>query len=122
MQPGKAATITVRFKIADGYHVNSNKPHSDLLIPTAVKLNDLPELSVARLNYPAGQDLALKFSPDEKLSVYAGDVAITAVIRASKRAKAGRYSLNGELRYQACNDDSCFPPKTLPIEIAVNIR
>ncbi len=122
VQPGKTVTTKVHFTIAQGYHVNSNKPNSDLLIPTTVKIQSTPQFVVSKLTYPAGEEFALKFAPEEKLSVYAGDVAVQAAIKASSKAKVGSYTLTGELHYQACNDRSCFPPKTLPLEIAVTVK
>jgi DsbC/DsbD-like thiol-disulfide interchange protein len=120
--PGHTAKVTIRFNIADGYHVNSNKPNSDLLIPTAVKITSPAGFTVGKISYPAGQDFALKFAPEEKLNVYAGEVSVSASVRAAKILKAGNYRLTGELQYQACNDISCFPPKKLPLEISVNVR
>ena len=119
---GKVTDATVHFRIAPGYHVNSNKPKSELLIPTTVKIEPTPQFTIAKITYPAGQDFALKFAPDEKLNVYEGDVAVTTTIRAAKSAKPGSYTLKGELHYQACNDTSCFPPKTLPLEISVTVK
>jgi hypothetical protein len=38
----------------------------------------------------------------------------------------GHYSLGGTLRYQACSDTECFPPRAikfaLPIEIRANAK
>ncbi|MBV9608083.1 MAG: hypothetical protein JO187_00875, partial [Acidobacteria bacterium] len=34
--PGKPAQVQMKFRVADGYHINSNKPGSELLIPTAL--------------------------------------------------------------------------------------
>ncbi|HVH87167.1 MAG TPA: hypothetical protein VM912_10600, partial [Terriglobales bacterium] len=34
----KPAEVDLSFRVKDGFHVNSNKPNSELLIPTTLKL------------------------------------------------------------------------------------
>ena len=118
-KPGKA---TVRFRVNPGYHVNSNQPMSDLLIPTEIRLERHPAVTVGKAVYPAGEELALAFSPKQKLSVYQGDVAVTVPVSAAKPLKRGTHKLKGSLSYQACNDNACFPPKTAPFELSVVVE
>ncbi len=119
---GKPAKAVVRFRVKQGFHVNSNKPSSDLLIPTEIKFDAQPNLTIGKLEYPAGEEFALSFSPGQKLSVYQGDVAVNVPLRTTKSAKPGAYTLKGLLSYQACNDNACFPPKTAPFELTVQVR
>ena len=118
----KAAKASVHFRVNQGFHVNANKPSSDLLIPTEIKFEANPAIVVGKIAYPAGEELALSFSPQQKLSVYQGDVAVAVPLSASKTAKRGAYTLKGSLSYQACNDSACFPPKTVPFELTVTIN
>jgi hypothetical protein len=122
LEPGKSASVEVRFRVNPGYHVNSNKPGSDLLIPTTVEFQALDKIKTGKVVYPAGEQLALEFSPKEKLSVYTGDVVTNVSLSVAKDAAVGTYSLKGEVHYQACNDNSCFPPKSLPVEITVVVK
>ena len=119
---GKPAKTAVHFRVNKGFHVNSNKPSSDLLIPTEIKFEANSAIVVGKLEYPAGEEFALSFSPKQKLSVYQGDVAVQVPLSAAKKAKAGSYTLKGSLSYQACNDTACFPPKTAPFELTVQVR
>ena len=119
---GKTAKVEVRFRVNPGYHVNSNHPGSELLIPTEIEFATAPaKLTIGKIAYPKGEELALQFDPKEKLSVYTGDVAVMVPLSAAKDAKAGDYTVKGELHYQACNDNSCFPPKSLPVEVKVRV-
>src|SRR5450432_3715879 len=36
---GKPATVPLSFRVASGYHINSNKPKSEYLIPTVLKVD-----------------------------------------------------------------------------------
>jgi DsbC/DsbD-like thiol-disulfide interchange protein len=118
----KPTKAIISFRVKPGYHVNSNQPGSDLLIPTEVKFDSQSAIVVGKAAYPAGEELALAFSPKQKLSVYQGDVAVAVPLTAAKSAKRGAYKLKGSLCYQACNDNACFPPKTAPFELNVIVQ
>ena len=118
--PGKTASATLRFQVSERNHVNSNKPGSELLIPTKLKLEPPAGISVGKITYPVGKDLTFDFAPDEKLNVYTGAFDVTVQLRAAAGA-TGSLPVHGELTYQACNDRSCFPPRHLPVEFEVQV-
>ena len=121
MAAGQSATAALRFRVADGYHINSNKPKSELLIPTELKLEAPVGMRISAVSYPEGSEFALSFDLSEKLSVYSGEFVVTAKLNALRGARAGSYPLNGVLSYQACNDRACFPPKKLPVSLELKI-
>jgi len=108
-----SATLELHFRVLPGYHVNSHKPTLDYLIPTALTVPAAAGLKPGEPAYPAGQPYSFAFDPKEKLSVYAGDF----IVKLPVTAAAGAHSVDATLRYQACNNASCFPPKTLPVKI-----
>lgn len=118
---GARTPVVLKFRVLEGYHVNSNKPRSELLIPTKLKLTPPPGISVTDVRYPAGKDFSLSFSPAEVLSVYSGDFVIEAAVKPLASAPAGAYRVSGELAYQACSDRACFPPKKLPVGFEVSV-
>jgi Disulphide bond corrector protein DsbC len=118
---GRPGKVQLRFKIADGYHINSHEPGSELLIPTTLQLNPPTDVGVGSITYPKGHDLTLAIAPDEKLNVYTGEFAISAKVSAMRTATPGDYKVHGQLKYQACNDRSCFPPKLAPVEFEVKV-
>lgn len=115
---GQTATAALTFHVAGGYHINSSKPKSDLLIPTQLKLEPPPQVTAVAA-YPPGSDFTLSFDPTEKLSVYSGDFAVQVTLSVVRSAPPGRYRVTGELQYQACSDRACFPPKKLPVSFDV---
>ena len=119
---GRPGTLELDFRVKEGLHINSNTPHSEFLIPTKLSFNAPTDIMISKVTYPAGEELALSFSPKDKLSVYTGDFHISAQVSASHAATTGPYTLHGELKYQACNDKSCFPPKTLPIVAQIQVQ
>ena len=121
VKPGGSANVQMDFRVGTDFHVNSNHPHSELLIPTQLKLTAAQPVSVPTLKYPAGEDVSFPFAPDEKLSVYSGDFSINAVVKVPQNAKAGEYPVTGELRFQACDRSACYPPRTTPVKFTVSV-
>ncbi len=115
---GKKSTLELRFQVVNGFHVNSHTPKSELLIPTALKLDPAPGIKNDVPEYPAGTSYSFSFQPDEKLDVYTGGFAIKVPVVAA----AGDHTVKGVLRYQACDHAACYPPKSLPVEIAVTAK
>ena len=118
----KAQTIVpLNFRVASGFHINSNTPKSEFLIPTALKM-DLPtDIVLGKIEYPEGKDLVFPFSPDEKLNVYSGDFTINVTVHPLGSVSPGKYAMRGVLRFQACDNAQCFPPKTLPVNFDVKV-
>jgi Disulphide bond corrector protein DsbC len=118
---GATKDVSLDFRIGSEFHINSHTPKSPLLIPTALKLNAPPTVTVADVKYPAGQDETFPFSPDEKLNVYSGDFSIEALVKVPANAPAGTYPVKGELRFQACDHSACYPPRSLPVQFQVMV-
>jgi cytochrome c biogenesis DsbD-like protein len=118
---GKATPVTLQFKILPKYHINSNKPKSELLVPTVLSLDPPTDVVVGKITYPAGIDANFAFAPSETLNVYAGKFAITALVSAAKIATPGKYRVHGFLKYQACDDRACYPPKKLPADFDITV-
>jgi len=120
-QRTRQTMVSLNFRIPAGYHINSNTPKSEFLIPTALKM-DLPtDIILGKIEYPAGEDASFPFSPDEKLSVYSGDFSIALGVHPLKSVVPGKYVMHGVLRYQACDNAACYPPKTLPVSFEVKV-
>jgi hypothetical protein len=120
-QRAKATMVNLNFRVPSGYHINSNTPKSEFLIPTALKM-DLPtDIILGKIEYPAGEDASFPFSPDEKLSVYTGDFTIAVAVHPLHSVVPGKYVMHGVLRYQACDNAACYPPKALPLSFEVKV-
>src|SRR6202158_3625863 len=113
--------VDLNFRVASGFHINSNAPKSEFLIPTNLRM-DLPtDIILGKIAYPPGQDLAFPFSPDEKLNVYSEDITVTVAVHPLHAVQPGKYVIHGVLRYQACDNAQCFPPKALPVSFEVKV-
>jgi len=65
--------------------------------------------------------MSFAFAPDEKLNVYTGDFKLDVLVRPLRSVQAGKYIVRGTLKYQACDNAACYPPKQLPISFDVKI-
>jgi hypothetical protein len=120
IQRGQSATVVLKAKILPGYHVNSNAPHEDYLIPLRVTF---PKggVEVESIVYPKAHDEKYSFS-EKPLSVLTGNFEILLKLKAPATAAQEMGILAGKLRYQACSDKACLSPKTLEINITTDVR
>ena len=119
-EAGTPAQVAALVTIEPGWHVNSNKPTFDYLIPTELTL-ELPQgWPLAEVRYPQHEMQKFAFA-DEKLAVYDGDVVILARFEVPDSAKPGAAPVVAKLRYQACNDSQCLPPVTTEAKLELQV-
>jgi DsbC/DsbD-like thiol-disulfide interchange protein len=121
VSPGKSTPIQFTFHVQDPYHINSSEPLVEELIPTQIHFSLPGEVALGRIEYPAGKLMAFPFDPSTKLSVYSGDVVIRGVVVAPVSSSTGTFTIHGELKYQACDNNACYPPKKLPFSFNVTV-
>jgi hypothetical protein len=115
---GKPGVLQLRFKVNEGYHVNSHTPKSEMLIPTVLRFDPADGVKPGTVAYPAGKPYSFSFDPSEKLDVYAGEFLVKLPVTAAP----GEHTLSGALHYQACDNAACYPPRSLPIQIAFTAK
>lgn len=113
--PGQDKVVDLHFKINPGMHINSHVPHEKSLIPTQFIVIEPPGLKIGPVDFPAGEDYSLAAMPNDKLSVYTGEFVVHAHIH----AQPGDHLLEGALRYQACDNRSCYPPRKAPVAVDI---
>lgn len=122
VKQGGKAQVKLMFRVIPGFHINSNKPNSELLVPTKINFDVPTDISMVGTDYPDGKDYTFSFSPDEKLSVYTADFTVIGTVMAAKSTPKGTYRVRASLRYQACDDRACYPPTNVPFYFDVNVQ
>ena len=117
---GTEATVTLKASLPPGFHANTNKPTEAYLIPLTLKWTGGP-LEAGAIAYPKGTMEKYSFS-DTALSVVSGEFSISTKFKVPAGAPTGAAAESGTLRYQACNDKACFPPKTLNVSFTVTVE
>ncbi len=102
-----------------GFHVNSNKPSQEFLIPLSLTWTSTGALEAGMVVYPKATTETVA---DQKLSVFTGNFDLIANFKIAASASAGPGSAAGKLKYQACNSNTCFPPKTIEITVPYQVQ
>jgi hypothetical protein len=118
---GAELSAKIAVSLSEGYHVNSNTPHEAYLIPLKLTWTPAP-LEVASVIFPKPHDEKYQFSPDQPLSVFTGNFEIVTKFKVPADTTSGPAIIAGKLRYQACNNTMCFPPKTVDVKLPVEIQ
>ncbi|HTM50530.1 MAG TPA: protein-disulfide reductase DsbD domain-containing protein [Bryobacteraceae bacterium] len=117
---GGTVSVTTRVLLKEGYHCNSNMPSESYLIP--LRLTWEPGVLVSpEVAFPAPHMEKYQFST-KPLSVFTGDFELVTKFKVAPNALTGPGMALGKLRYQACNNNSCLPPKTVEIKLPVVVN
>lgn len=119
MKAGVETPVKLHVKLNSGYHVNSDKPADEYLIPLRLTWTSGP-LAVKSITFPPPRMEKYSFS-EKPLSVYTGDFDIITKFAAPASTPKGEKLVSGKLRYQACTHTTCYPPRTAEVKIAVNL-
>ena len=116
---GENVVVTLSIVVNPTWHINSNKPNDDFLIPSeiAAKSNGIKLIGV---KYPKAHELKLSFS-EELVSVYEATSYAKLTFKASPDAPTGKQKILVTLDYQACNDVSCMPPNSTTTEFEIEV-
>jgi hypothetical protein len=114
VEGGKSSVVELRFRVDQGFHINSHSPKDELLLPTVLTLEP-GAVRVSAEEYGPGTPFRLEVGAGETLDVYQGEFRVGVRLVAPK----GVSTVVGSLRYQACDKAACFPPRTLPVMVAV---
>jgi DsbC/DsbD-like thiol-disulfide interchange protein len=117
---GQTSRETLTLYVRAGFHVNSNKPNDDYLIPLRLTWDKGP-VEAGAVEYPEPQLEKSGFS-DKPLSVFSGTFRVVTPFRAPADAAVGSATITGKLRYQACHSHECLQPRTMEIRVPVEIR
>ncbi len=120
LQAGKPAQANVKLAIKDGYHINANPP-SQYQIATQLTLEQAEGITADKPTYPPSIMKKFKFS-EQPLAVYEKEAVINLPLTAAATAAKGERSIPARLRFQACDDEVCYPPKNLQVQIPVSIK
>ena len=118
---GRTVKATVVMEIPQGLHVQSSKPLDKFLVATKLDVETPSGLKVGPITYPRAQMRNLKFSKST-VAVYEGRTMIRFPVTVPANYSGGSGEIKGKLRFQACNDDSCFPPVTREVKMWLNVE
>ncbi len=117
---GGELKIALEVELQEHFHVHSDKPLDEFLIPTRLQIEPTAGFSVGEIVYPKPILIDAGFS-DEKLAVFEEKFALGARIVVDASVAPGEYTVPASLRYQACDDEKCLPPKTIQVPLTLKV-
>lgn len=117
---GKAARATVVLSIPGGLHVNSNRPNSEYAVATVVRASS-PGVKIGPVSYPRGKNRKFSFS-ENTINVYEGRTSFGFNVTVPTTFRGSRVSVRVTVKYQACTDEVCYPPKTKEVTLTARVN
>jgi thiol:disulfide interchange protein DsbD len=119
VQKGKQFSVEANASINSSWHINSNKPNDEFLIPSIVSAKG-KEIKLVKVKYPKALELKFSFS-EIPVSVFEGESKIGLTFEVLGSAALGKQQVEVILEYQACNDVTCLPPNSTSVKFYVTV-
>jgi thioredoxin:protein disulfide reductase len=117
---GQTIRAALQVSLPEGFHVQSDKPRDPNLIATELTFNPPEGVTVKEIVFPAPVDLA-QIGSAQPLAVFERAFPIGVQFTLARSLPKGDLVVPAHLRYQACNDTTCFAPKTADAEWTLRI-
>ena len=121
VKKGRVVRATITVDIPSGLHIQSNKPLDKFLIATKLDVDTPSGIQTGAISYPRALMRKLKFSKGA-VAVYEGRAMIRFNVTVPANYSGDGGEIKGKLRYQACNDESCFPPVTREVKMRLYVE
>jgi hypothetical protein len=90
-------------------------------IPIDFGIADAPAWKAHPAVYPPSKMLRLA-AIDETVPVFTGKFRVVREVTIGKNVKPGELAIEGTFRYQACDDEKCFIPETIPLKWILKVE
>ena len=117
---GSSARGSVVLSIPGGLHVNSSRPASEYAIPTTVRLSG-SGIKVSGPTFPRGVNRKFQFS-ENVINVYEGTVRFPFTVNVPAGFKGDTVRVRAVVKYQACTDEVCYPPRSKEVMLTARVR
>ena len=119
-RPG--ATVKLFVDVIPDQKIHVYAPGAKDYLPVVVELSPAAGVRAGRLHYPPSQDWY--FEPlKEHVPVYQAPFRLTQDVVVSAAATPGQaLTVTGVLKYQACDDTTCYNPVTAPVSWTVSVK
>lgn len=113
--PGKSVRATVVLGLPGGLHANSHNPGGEYSVPTTVRAS-ARGVRIGAVSYPRGHNRTFEFS-STPLNVYEGRTSFGFNITVPANYSSQTLRVNVTVKYQACTNEVCYPPKSKEITL-----
>ena len=117
---GSSARGSIVLSVPGDLHVNSSRPASEYAIPTTVRLSGTG-VRVTGPTYPRGVNRKFQFS-ENLINVYEGTVRFPFTVNVPRVFKGDTIRVRAVVRYQACTNEVCYPPRSKELTLTARVR
>lgn len=111
-RPGQTHKIALEVNIESPFHINSEHPTEDYMVPTVVSFEQEEGITFGQPEFPTALIKTLGFS-ETPLEVYEGTIIIHSSITLASDFEREEVQIRGIIEYQACDDTACLAPEEL---------
>lgn len=112
-------SIALKLNIKEKFHINSYQVDDPTLIKTTIDF-EKGDFNVINTYFPSDKLLKFEFS-ESKIRVYEGENIIGFKLVPVKTLQDSEYPIKIKFNYQACDNAVCYPPKTVDIDVKIQI-
>jgi len=110
--------ITLPFTIDEGYHIQAASEVLDNLIATEISFEQNGSFEIESYEFSLTNYDTVELN-EFTHRVLSDRVEVTVALKFKENKSKKGIGLNGELYYQACDDQRCFFPRTLAFNVAL---
>ena len=118
--PGKPVRAVVVLSLPGGLHANSHSPGGEYSVPTTVRAT-ASGVRIGAVSYPRGRDRKFEFSADT-INVYEGRTSFGFNINVPANYRGTSLRVNVTVKYQACTNEVCYPPKSKQVTLTARAQ
>ena len=119
-QQGRTVQAAIVLDIPSGFHVNANRVLNKFSIPTSVKIDTPSGARASAVTFPKAKVQKLGFS-NEPLALFDGRAILRFNVTFPAGFQTGVTELKAKVRYQACNNEICYPPTTREVTMPIAV-
>lgn len=121
VQAGQKVSLALSADIDSGWHVYAfPQPPDSPVIATEVTVPDGQALALSGEIKPPKAQSQMDPTVGKETAIYENSVTFDLLLKVARKAK-GKQDLEVDVRYQACNNRMCLPPRTDKVTVPVEI-
>ena len=127
VRSGQRISLTLDVQLGPRLHAYAPGVKSDY-IPIEWSMKESPAIVVRAASYPVAKMLRLE-AIGETVPVYEGSFRLLRDVTIARDAAVrplldtdGKLTIEGALRYQACDEKICYPPETVPVRWTLQVE
>lgn len=121
VRPGQVFRLTLRARIAEGWHLYSVRVKEGGPIPTTITVPGPQWFKLAGAVEPPVGVTSFDEGFEMEVETYLGEAEFIVPIEVLREVKPGALKLRIAARFQVCDNRECLPPRTVEVEVPIRV-